>query len=113
MKRILILKAIAITLSLPVLLGGLAWLSVDVLGLETPDPVVTILAYLFGWPLLLLGPFIPASDSPAPHAPVIRNMLVLVAGFLDVFVYTLLIYAALYWRERRGVLRRLGGLTTG
>jgi uncharacterized membrane protein len=107
MKRIL--KAIAITLSLPILLGVIAWLIVDVLGWDVPEWVVTILGYLFAWPLLLLGPLIPASDSPVPHAPLMRSVLYLVAVLLDVFVYTLIIYAVLYWREKRGVSRRLIG----
>jgi hypothetical protein len=116
MRRKLILRAIAITLSLPILLGGLAWLLVDVLGWEVPEPVILILSYLFAWPLLVLGPFIPASDSPAPHAALIRYVLSLVAVLLNVSAYALLIYAILYWREMRGMSRgvgRQGGLTRG
>jgi len=84
MRRVL--KAVAITLLVPILLGGIAWLYVDVLGWEVPEWVVTILGYLFGWPLLLLGPFIPASDSPAPNAPLIPNVLFLRITFLTVSV---------------------------
>jgi hypothetical protein len=105
----LLLRAVTVTLLVPILLGGLAWLCVDVLGWEVPEWAVTIIGYLFAWPLLLLGPFIPASDSHAPHAPLIRNVLYLVAVVLDVFVYTLLIYVVLYWREKIGVSRAVSG----
>lgn len=75
---------------------------VDVLGWEIPERVVTLLGYLFGWPLLLINPFIPSSDSPAPHAALVRNALYLVAASLDLVTYSLLIYVISSWRVQRG-----------
>jgi len=101
------MKSAAIVLVLPILLGLAAWLIVDVFGLEIPEWAVTVLGYLFGWPLLLLNPFIPASDSPNPSAPLIRDVLYLAAIILDLAAYSLLIYAVLYWREKRNPARKL------
>jgi len=101
------MKSIAIALALPTLLGLVAWLIVDVFGLDIPEWVVTFLGYLFGWPLLLLNPFIPASDSPNPSAPLIRNVLYLAAIIFDLIAYSLLIYAVLYWHEKRNLSRKL------
>lgn len=101
------MKSVAIALVLPILLGLVAWLIVDVFGLEIPEWVVTILGYLFGWPLLLLNPFIPASDSHNPSAPLIRNVLYFAAIIFDLVAYSLLIYAVLYWREKRNPSSKL------
>ena len=101
------MKSVAIALVLPILAGLAAWLIVDVFGLEIPEWVVTVLGYLFGWPLLLLNPFIPASDSPDPSAPLIRNVLYLAAIIFGLAAYSLVIYALLYWREKRNLSRKL------
>jgi hypothetical protein len=101
------MKSVGIALVPPILLGLSAWLIVDVFGLEIPEWVVTVLGYLFGWPLLLLNPFIPASDSPNPSAPFIRNGLYLVAIIIDLIAYSLLIYGVLYWREKRNPSHKL------
>ncbi|HEX8162394.1 MAG TPA: hypothetical protein VF538_11010 [Pyrinomonadaceae bacterium] len=106
MKR-RVLNSVAITLISSLALGAGAWLIVAVLGWEIPERVVTILGYLSGWPLLLLGPFIPASDSPAPHAAPLRNVLYLMAVLLDLAAYSLLIYFIRSWIVRRGASRRL------
>lgn len=103
------MKSVALALVFSILLGLVAWLIVDVFGLEIPEWVVAVLGYLFGWPLLLLHPFIPASDSPNPSAPLIRNVLYPAAIILDLAVYSLLIYAILYWREKRNPSRNLNG----
>src|ERR1700730_4247105 len=96
MKRIL--KAIAIVISVWLSMGILAWLIVDVIGWQIPEWVVTILSYLFGWPLLLLNPLIPASVNPNPNAFLVRNLLYVLAVILDLTLYSLLAYAVLRWR---------------
>jgi hypothetical protein len=57
---------------------------------------------LVAFPLLVL-PF-PKSDSPDPNAPAIRMILYGAAIFMDVFVYSVLTYAVLKWRQRRARL---------
>ena len=82
-------------------LGLAVWLLWAMLGVEFPEWLVTVFAYLFGWPLLLIEPFVPASDSPDPHAPSIRLALYFFALLLDVLAYSLLIYGVLCWRAKR------------
>ena len=101
------LNSVVIVLTLSLLLGACAWLIVDVMGREIPEWAVTILGYLFGWPLLVLDPFIPASDSPAPHAALIRNLLYLAAALLDLASYSLLIYFISPLPAKRGAPRKL------
>ena len=105
MKRIL--KSVAAVLFLALIMSVIAWILIDVIGWEIPEWAVMTLGYLFGWPLLLLEPFIPASDSPAPYAPLVRNVLYLVAVILDIALYSLIVYVALCWREKRGVTSQL------
>lgn len=99
-KRRLLLSA-AITLAVPLVLGVAAWLAVDVLGLGFPEWTVTALTYLFGWPLLVLGRFIPASDSPDPNAPLIRMILYTAAVLCDFVVYCFVIFVILSRRAKR------------
>jgi len=82
-------------------LGLTVWVLWDVLGVRFPEWVVTIAGYLFGWPLLLIEPFVPASDSHDPHASFIRLVLYFVALLLDVLAYSLLIYGVLCWRAKQ------------
>lgn len=100
-------KAVVIALTIPLLFGVAAWIVVDVLGGEFPEWIVQTAGVLFGWPLLLLAPFIPASDSPDPHAPFVRTSLYLLAVVLDVAVYSLLIYFVLgLFEKRRAIAER-------
>lgn len=101
------MKPVANALVVGFPLAMAAWLMVDVVGLEIPEWVVTALGYLFGCPLLLLSPLIPASDNPNPSAPLIRNVLYLVAIIFDSAAYSLLIYAILYWRKNEKQSREL------
>ena len=82
-------------------LGLGAWLWVDVLGEQFSEQDVTILGYRFAWPLVILDPFIPASDSHYPNAQNIR-MIMYVIAFLWIWAnQSLLCYGSLWWRERR------------
>jgi hypothetical protein len=99
MKRRLLLSA-AITLTVPLVLGVVAWLAVDVFGLGFPEWMVTALGY-FGWPLLLIQRFIPASDSPDPNAPLVRMILYIAVVLCDFIVYCLVIFVILSWRARK------------
>jgi hypothetical protein len=101
MKRIL--KAVTVVLFLALLMGVTAWALVDLIGWQIPEWVVMTLGYLFAWPLLVLDPFIPASDSSAPYAPLVRSLMYILAVILDTAVYSFLIYLVLYWREKRGI----------
>ena len=93
--------AAAAPLLIPLLLGVGAWLYVDVLGQEVTEQEVMIFGYFFAWPLLVLDPFIPASDSQYPNAGLIRVAMYIVALLCVWVTYSLLIYAILSWRERR------------
>lgn len=57
---------------------------------------------LVAFPFLIL-PF-PKSDSPDPNAGTVRLLLSVTAILMDVFVYSLLTYAVLRWREHRARL---------
>jgi len=98
-KRVLV--SVAVPLLFPLLLGVGAWIYVDMLGREVSEREVTIFGYLFAWPLLLLNPLIPASDSQYPNAGLIRVALYIVALLCVWITYSLLIYAILSWRARR------------
>ena len=102
MKRFL--QSIGIVLLGSILLGLIAWVLADILDLQFPEWVAAIFGYLFVWPMLLLRPFMPASDSPDPNAPFIRIVLYLSGLLLDILVYSLLIYVILRWRSRRNRL---------
>ena len=83
------------------LLGVGAWLYVDVFGMEVSERQAVLLGYLFAWPLLILKPFIPASDSQYPNAGLIRVGIYLLAALCVWLIYSVLFYLILSWRERR------------
>ena len=57
--------------------------------------------YLAAFPLVPIAPFLPASDSPDPNAPLIRVALYLSALLCDVIIYSLVTYTFLWWRAKR------------
>ena len=95
-----ILKAIGVVILLALIMGVIAWVLVDVFGWEIPEWAALTLGYLFAWPLLLLDPFIPASDSRAPYASLVRQVLYLFALLLDIGFYSFLVYVAMYGRVK-------------
>jgi hypothetical protein len=99
-KRHLLIAAAA-PLLIPLLLGIGGWLYVDVLGRHVSERMAMILGYLFAWPLLLLNPLIPASDSQYSNAALIRVALYIVALLCVWVTYSLLFYAFLRWQARR------------
>ena len=101
-----LLTAATAPLLLSLLLGVSAWLYVDVLGQEVSERQVMIFGYLFARPLIILNPFIPASDSQYPNAGLIRVAMYIIALLCVWVTYSLLIYAILSWRQRRKVARR-------
>jgi CDP-diglyceride synthetase len=82
-----------------VLFGLGAWLYVDVLGQEVSERVAMIFGYLFAWPLLILKPIIPSSESQLPNAGFIRIGIHIIALLCVWITYSSLIYVILSWRE--------------
>jgi len=97
------MTAIAIVVSICLAVALMAWVLVDVAGLNILEGLVTVLAYVFLWPLRLMKPIMPRSDSTVPNAAMIRTLLFLLAVFLDLAVYSLLTYVLLQWRARKRV----------
>lgn len=65
------------------------------------DRLGAVFVYLAAFPLVPIGHFLPASDSPAANAPLIRIALYLTALLCDIIIYSLVTYIFLWWRARR------------
>jgi hypothetical protein len=107
MKRRLLLS-LAGGILIPLVLGVSSVFLMDVVyaqwGITWLDWVAWGFLLLVGWPLILVGPFLPASDSLDPNAPAIRSALFIVGLLLDIFAYSLLTYLILRYRSGRGRL---------
>ncbi len=57
--------------------------------------------YLAAWPVALVSPLAPGSDSPSPNARLNRVVLYLAALLLSVSAYSLLAYVLLFWRRKQ------------
>jgi hypothetical protein len=103
MKRIYI--SIAGGILVPLLLGISSVFLMDVVyeqwNLTWLDWLAKTLLAMVAWPLVLVGPLMPASDNPNPMAPNIRMALIIVAMVLDIVTYSFLTYLVLTYRARR------------
>ncbi len=109
MKRLL--QCLAGGVLIPLLTIAVALIVGLVVELSPSDGLLTALLYPTAFPLGLLSPFFPESDSPDPNAPFIRSLLYLTAILMDVLVYSLLTYVVLRWREKRKLkLSVIGGV---
>lgn len=57
--------------------------------------------YLAAWPVALVAPLDPGSDSPSPHVGLIRAALYLGALLLSVSAYSSLAYVLLFRRGKQ------------
>ena len=99
MKRLL--QCLAGGVLIPLSTLAVAMVVGAVVEVRPGDWLATALVYPSAFPLGILGPFFPESDSPDPNAPLIRGLLYLTAILMDVVVYSALTYVVLSWRERR------------
>jgi hypothetical protein len=82
------------------LLGDLAdrWIGFD--QYEWLSAVTNISLGLIAWPLVIVAPFMPGSNSHSPYASSIQIILLVAAILMDVLVYSALTYLFLRWRAR-------------
>ena len=65
------------------------------------ERLANVFLYPAAWPMALVSPFAPGSDSPNPNAGLIRVALYSAAMLLSVAAYSLLAYVLLGWRAKR------------
>src|SRR5438067_12454157 len=103
MKRFL--QCLAGGVLIPIVWFGVAALVAGGLKLRPSDGLMSALIYPVAFPLKILSPYYPQSDSPDPNAPQIRSLLDLTAILMDVIVYSLLTYVVLRWHDHRKLKR--------
>src|SRR5687768_4110367 len=65
------------------------------------ERLAKVFLYLAAWPVALVSPLAPASDSPSPRAGLIRVSLYSAAWLLSVVAYSVLTYVLLRWRAKQ------------
>lgn len=96
MRRVLL--SIAGGLLIPILILMIGWMLLEVLDVQGPEWIGQYLFIPITWPLVLLGPLFPASDSAYVFAPAIRIILFFVAILFNILLYSALSYVIL-WRR--------------
>ena len=90
---------------LPWLLGLSSTFLMDVVDVQWKitwlDWLANILLAMVAWPLVIVSPLMPSSNSPNPMAPDIRMGLIGVAILLDVLAYSFMTYSVLNRASRR------------